>query len=40
MFVLSPQADVPFELFDLLEIPAVSNQWWSSLVAAKRQALR
>ena len=24
------QADVPFELFDLLEIPAVSNQWWSS----------
>src|SRR5512138_2125765 len=32
------QADVPFELFDLLEIPAVSNQWWSSIVAAKRQA--
>ena len=32
------QADVPFELFDLLGIPAVSNQWWASLVAAKRQA--
>jgi benzoyl-CoA reductase/2-hydroxyglutaryl-CoA dehydratase subunit BcrC/BadD/HgdB len=32
------QADVPFELFDLLGIPAVSNQWWSSLVAAKRLA--
>jgi benzoyl-CoA reductase/2-hydroxyglutaryl-CoA dehydratase subunit BcrC/BadD/HgdB len=32
------QADVPFELFDLLEMPAVSNQWWSSLIAAKRQA--
>jgi benzoyl-CoA reductase/2-hydroxyglutaryl-CoA dehydratase subunit BcrC/BadD/HgdB len=32
------QADVPFELFDLLEIPAISNQWWSALVAAKRQA--
>jgi len=32
------QADVPFELFDLLDIPAVSNQWWSSLIAAKRQA--
>ncbi len=32
------QADVPFELFDLTGIPAVSNQWWSSLVAAKRQA--
>ena len=34
------QADVPFELLDLLDIPAVSNQWWSSLVAAKRQAPR
>ena len=32
------QADVPFELFDLVEIPAVSNQWWASIVAAKRQA--
>lgn len=32
------QADVPFELFDVLDIPAISNQWWSSLVTAKRQA--
>ena len=32
------QADVPFEPFDLLGIPAVSNQWWAALVAAKRQA--
>ena len=32
------QADVPFELFDLLEVPAVSNQWWAAIVAAKRQA--
>jgi benzoyl-CoA reductase/2-hydroxyglutaryl-CoA dehydratase subunit BcrC/BadD/HgdB len=32
------QADVPFELFDLAGIPAVSNQWWASLIAAKRQA--
>ena len=32
------QADVPFELFDLLDIPAVSNQWWAAIVAAKRQA--
>ena len=32
------QADVPFELFDLLDIPAVSNQWWAALIAAKRQA--
>ena len=32
------QADVPFEPFDLLDVPAVSNQWWAALVAAKRQA--
>lgn len=32
------QADVPFELFDLLDIPAISNQWWSALISAKRQA--
>jgi len=32
------QADVPFELFDLLDIPAVSNQWWASIIAAKRQS--
>jgi benzoyl-CoA reductase subunit B len=32
------QADVPFELFDLLDVPAVSNQWWAAIVAAKRQA--
>src|SRR5262245_20642747 len=32
------QADVPFELFQTLGVPAVSNQWWASLVAAKRQA--
>ena len=32
------QADVPFELFDLLDIPAVSNQWWASIIASKRHA--
>jgi hypothetical protein len=32
------QADVPFELFDLVDMPAVSNQWWAAIVAAKRQA--
>jgi hypothetical protein len=32
------QADVPFEPFDLLGVPAVSNQWWAALVSAKRQA--
>jgi benzoyl-CoA reductase/2-hydroxyglutaryl-CoA dehydratase subunit BcrC/BadD/HgdB len=34
------QADVPFELFDLVDLPAVSNQWWASIIAAKRQAPR
>jgi benzoyl-CoA reductase/2-hydroxyglutaryl-CoA dehydratase subunit BcrC/BadD/HgdB len=32
------QADVPFELFDLAGVPAVSNQWWAAVVAAKQQA--
>jgi len=32
------QADVPFELFDLLGVPAISNQWWAALIAARRQA--
>lgn len=32
------QADVPFELFDLTGVPAVSNQWWAAVVAAKQQA--
>lgn len=32
------QADVPFELFDLVDMPAVSNQWWAALLAAKQQA--
>ena len=32
------QADVPFELFDLVDMPAVSNQWWAAMIAAKRQA--
>ena len=32
------QADVPFELFDLLDVPAVSNQWWAAVIAAKQQA--
>ena len=32
------QADVPFELFDLVDVPAVSNQWWAAVVTARRQA--
>jgi benzoyl-CoA reductase subunit B len=32
------QADMPLELFQAMEIPVVSNQWWASLIAAKRLA--
>jgi benzoyl-CoA reductase/2-hydroxyglutaryl-CoA dehydratase subunit BcrC/BadD/HgdB len=32
------QADVPFELFDLVDLPVVSNQWWAAVIAARRQA--
>ena len=32
------QADVPFELFQLHRDPAVSNQWWAALIAAKQMA--
>ena len=32
------QADVPFELFQSCGIPAVSNEWWAALIAAKQMA--
>ncbi len=32
------QADMPFELFQILDIPVVSNQWWAAVVSAKRLA--
>ncbi len=32
------QADMPFELFSVMDVPAVSNQWWSAIIAAKRLA--
>lgn len=32
------QADMPFELFQIMDIPAVSNQWWAAVVSAKRLA--
>ena len=34
------QADMPFELFQVMGLPAVSNQWWSAVIAAKRLAPR
>jgi benzoyl-CoA reductase/2-hydroxyglutaryl-CoA dehydratase subunit BcrC/BadD/HgdB len=30
------QADMPLELFQVMDIPVVSNQWWSAIVSAKR----
>jgi benzoyl-CoA reductase subunit B len=30
------QADMPLELFQLLGVPVVSNQWWSAVVSAKQ----
>lgn len=32
------QADMPFELFQIMDIPVVSNQWWAAVVSAKRLA--
>ena len=32
------QADMPLELFEVMGVPVVSNQWWSAIVAAKRLA--
>jgi len=32
------QADMPLELFQAMDVPVVSNQWWAAMVAAKRLA--
>jgi benzoyl-CoA reductase subunit B len=32
------QADMPIELFQTMDVPVVSNQWWAAVVAAKRLA--
>jgi benzoyl-CoA reductase subunit B len=34
------QADMPFEIFQVMGVPAVSNQWWAALISAKRLAPR
>ena len=34
-FVLA-QADTPHEIFHAMDIPLVSNQWWSAYISAKR----
>ncbi|MBV9507803.1 MAG: 2-hydroxyacyl-CoA dehydratase [Acidobacteriia bacterium] len=30
------QADTPLELFQTMDVPVVSNQWWAALISAKR----
>ena len=30
------QADMPFELFHVMDVPVVSNQWWAAIISAKR----
>jgi benzoyl-CoA reductase/2-hydroxyglutaryl-CoA dehydratase subunit BcrC/BadD/HgdB len=32
------QADMPLELFQLMDIPVVINQWWAAVVSAKQLA--
>ena len=32
------QADMPFELFQVMDVPTVSNQWWAAVVSAKQLA--
>jgi benzoyl-CoA reductase subunit B len=34
------QADTPHEIFHAMDIPVVSNQWWSAYISAKRQSAR
>lgn len=32
------QADMPLELFQVMDVPTVSNQWWAAVVSAKQLA--
>jgi benzoyl-CoA reductase subunit B len=34
------QADTPHEIFHAMDIPVISNQWWSAYISAKRLANR
>ena len=38
-FVLA-QADTPHEIFHVMDIPLVSNQWWSAYISAKQLSSR
>jgi benzoyl-CoA reductase subunit B len=30
------QADMPLELFEVMDVPVVSNQWWAAIISAKK----
>src|SRR5580658_8426041 len=30
------QADMPLEIFQAMDVPVVSNQWWAAIISAKR----
>ncbi|MFN0121948.1 MAG: 2-hydroxyacyl-CoA dehydratase subunit D [Blastocatellia bacterium] len=32
------QADMPLEIFSVMDVPVVSNQWWAAMIAAKRMS--
>jgi benzoyl-CoA reductase subunit B len=32
------QADMPLELFSVMDVPVISNQWWAALISAKQLA--
>ena len=32
------QADMPFELFQVMDVPMVSNQWWAAVLASRKLA--
>lgn len=34
------QADMPLELFSVMDMPVVSNQWWAAMIAAKQLSAR
>jgi benzoyl-CoA reductase subunit B len=34
------QADTPHEIFHVMDIPIITNQWWSAYISAKQLSAR
>ena len=34
------QADTPHEIFHVMDIPLITNQWWSAYISAKQLSTR